>query len=134
MPRFIGELKLRALRPDEDRQRSSDAQLWELMEPFAFECESGLRIDVPPGFVSDFASVPRLARWYIDDDDPCILRGAVIHDFIYCRQGHVDGGICSRAFADYVLREAMLCSGARPAMAWVVEKAVRLGGASHWKN
>lgn len=133
MSRFIGSLKFRALSLDELRAHKSADQLWELMEPFAFETPS-LSVTVPAGFVSDFASVPRLVRWYVDDDDPAILPGSIVHDYVYGRRGMLEGRKISRAEADALLRDAMLTAGAGKTLAAVVHAAVRLGGGAHWDS
>lgn len=131
---FIGRPVLAALTPQELRLCNSRRQLYELREPFTLRSPAIGEITVPAGFVSDFASVPRAALWYVDDDDPAILYGSIIHDWIYSQLGQL-GALClTRAQADDLLRQTMLACGARPAQAWVVYQAVRLGGASHWKN
>jgi len=60
-------------------------------------------IEVPAGFVTDYASIPKYLRWYINSDDPKIMGPAFIHDFLY------QTNITSRATADaifyHLLRE-----------------------------
>eukprot|EP01034_Spumella_vulgaris_P007180 gene7180-biopygen6304 len=132
---FIGRPVLAALTPQELRLCNSPRQLYELREPFTLRSPDHGEITVPAGFVSDFASVPRAALWYVDDDDPAILYGSIIHDYIYSQLGHLaEDRILTRAQADALLRQTMLACGARPAQAWVVYQAVRLGGAAHWKS
>lgn len=133
MNRFLGSLKLRALTLTELRSERATCQLWELLEPFTFENGAAV-ITVPAGFITDFASIPGFAKWYVDDDSPEILGAAVVHDFVYSRRGLMDGIGLTRRDADTLLREAMLASGASRAKAWIVYHSVRLGGASHWNN
>lgn len=131
---FTGRLVLRALAPAELLERESDSQLFELREPFVFSSSVGV-ITVPAGFISDFASVPRAARWYVDDDDPAILFGSIVHDWIYSQRGAVGlERVLTREQADQVLREAMEACGARARQRLVVFWAVRLGGGSHWNS
>lgn len=59
------------------------------------------RIEVPTGFVTDLASVPRLF-WNILPPFGVYTRAAVIHDLLYRTPG-----LCTRAQADAVLMEAM---------------------------
>jgi hypothetical protein len=133
---FPVPLELRALSAWELKSMGSDRQLYQLSRAFIYVDRDGMRIDVPAGFKTDFASIPRWVWSYISPEDPVILFASVIHDFLYTRKG--DLGPESRvAFnrqqADEVLRQAMLVCGARATQAWVVYNAVRLGGGSHWK-
>lgn len=133
---FPTPLLLRALAPAELKVAESDRQLYQLAKEFRYVSPVYGEIVVPADFVTDFASIPGPALWYIDDDSPAILFASVVHDYIYTRRG--DLGLGSRvAFnrqqADEILREAMVASGARKAQAWVVYLAVRAGGGSHWK-
>lgn len=135
MSSFPLPLVLRALAAEEVRNAESDRALYQLREEFRYVSDTFGEIVVPAGFVTDFASIPRAALWYVDDDDPCILFGSVIHDYLYTRHGDLGLGtrvIFTREQADQVLREAMLVCGARKAQAAVVYAAVRLGGGSHW--
>lgn len=135
MSRFLNELVIRALSPAMVRERGSDRQLYQLESPFSLELDwAGGVLMVPPGYVTDFASIPRGALWYIDDDDPAILGPSVVHDWIYSNRGVIgDGRIFSRQQADQVIRDGMLLCGARRDQAAVVYAAVRTFGGSHWK-
>ena len=136
MTAFPLPLVLRAFAPEEVASAETDRQLYQLREEFRFVSAEFGEIVVPIGFITDFASIPRAALWYVDDDDPVILFASVIHDYLYTRRGDLGLGTrvtFTREDADRVLREAMLLCGARRAQAWVVYSAVRLGGGSHWK-
>jgi hypothetical protein len=82
-------------------------------------------VRVPKGFVTDFASVPRLPFAYMLFGDTA-HRAAVIHDYLYSL------GKCKREYADNVLKAAMQADGVgwfnRNAMFW----GVRLFGGSHF--
>jgi hypothetical protein len=69
---------------------------------FSTTCHSsiGLRVSVPRGFVTDFASVPRLF-WPIFPPSGKWNRAAVVHDYLCTTK------TCSRFMADAVFREAM---------------------------
>lgn len=132
---FLLELRIRALSPAELASIGKTVQNYELTAPFTFASKAAGMILVPAGFVTDFASVPRIVWSYISPEDPAILFASVIHDFLYTRGGRIGSDLAvSRAVADAVLREGMLASGARPAQAWVVFRSVRLFGASHWNG
>ncbi len=135
MSRFLSTLIIRALCPREIVAAKNDHALYELQEDLSYESDLVGSITVPAGFVTDFASIPRPALWYIDDDDPGILFPSVIHDWIYSNLGKMpDGRTFTREQADQILREAMGISGARGDQRTAVYFAVRMGGASHWKN
>ncbi len=135
MSSFPLPLVIRALGPEEVRNAESTRALFQLREEFRYLSDTFGEIVVPAGFVTDFASIPRAALWYVDDDDPCILFPSVIHDYLYTRRGDLGLGsrvTFSREQADQVLREAMLVCGARKAQAFVVYLAVRARGGSRW--
>lgn len=135
MSSFPLPLVLRALAPEEVRNAESSRQLYQLREEFRYLSDLFGEIAVPVGFVTDFASIPRLAFAYLDPEDPVILFASVVHDYLYTRMGDLGLGTrftFTREDADKVLREAMLVCGARATQAWVVYQAVRLGGGSHW--
>ncbi len=75
-----------------------------LLSPLLFSGGSGaglgLRVCVPEGFVTDYASVPRLL-WSIFPPAGEYKRAAVVHDYLCTTK------TCSRFMADAVFREAM---------------------------
>ncbi len=111
-------------------------QHYDLLESFGFVSAKHGPIVVPPGFLSDFGSVPRIAQAVIDDDDPHLLFASIIHDWLYARFGVVDGlrQSLTRVEADGVLAEAMRASGAPKWKVVLVHAAVRIGGRRHWAN
>lgn len=107
------------------------AGLWTLLADFSYRSDTLEKIvTVPEGFVTDFASVPRIpfAYWFAGGKGD---KAAVIHDYLYSI-GAAHPGSIDRTTADAVLREAMLASGYNSALAWGFYQAVRAGGASHW--
>ena len=131
MNAFPSHLVIRALSPEEC---PSGRQLYKLEQDFAYNSEAFGTITVPAGLVTDFASVPRLVWSYLSPEDPCILYGSIVHDFLYQRGGRLPLRAFTRAEADALLREAMLDCGARPTQAAVVHAALRLFGASNFKS
>jgi hypothetical protein len=107
---------------EEDEQRG----LWRLGHPLVYQSDLlGKTITVPAGFVTDFASIPRLPIVYLAVGGRGD-RAAVAHDWLYSSQA-VD-----RATADAILREALLATGYGSLLANMFYAAVRLFGASHW--
>ena len=102
--------------------------LWKLTAPLVFWSGFfGQKIEVPDGFVTDFASVPRIPVAYLlaggDFQAP-----ATLHDYLY------RSGIVTRAIADGMLSEACVVSGVpmwRTLIAWF---GVRLFGWAHYRK
>jgi hypothetical protein len=66
------------------REASDDGRaLWKLLSPLCFQSKSMGRFTAPVGFVTDFASVPRLPLTYAVAGDTAHA-SAVIHDYL-CR-------------------------------------------------
>jgi hypothetical protein len=98
--------------------RQVDAKRWELREPVGYR---GAREDftVPAGFVTDFASIPRLVVWLIPRYG-LYTRSAILHDFLW-RTSAV-----SRADADGLFRRSMRELGVSMPRRWMMWAAVRL--------
>lgn len=103
----------------------ADGMSAELLKPFTIQTKSGQVITVPQGFVTDFASVPRVF-WRIVPPWGEYSPAAVVHDWLYTiAQG-------TRKAADLLFLELMERLGVpaviRTAMYW----AVRVGGGLAW--
>jgi len=85
-------------------------------------------IVVPIGYLSDLASVPRWARRLVDAQSPTTRRPSVVHDFIYTNQTHR----FTKVEADRIFYEALLEEGTAKPLAWLMWKAVRIGGRGNW--
>ena len=97
---------------------------WRLLAPLRFySVVLGRMLEIPAGFVTDFASVPRLPfiYWFTGGkaDAP-----AVLHDYFY-RTGTEE---VSREQADAVLAEAMDTRGYWRIRTWTMWAGVRVGG------
>lgn len=103
--------------------------LWQLAEPLVYvSAVAGKTITVPDGFVTDFASVPRLPVVFLLTGDTA-HPAAVIHDFLY----HGGAGLSRRA-ADNVLLEAMASIGISAWRRHAMYLAVRAFGGSSYKG
>ena len=81
-----------------------DGRRWELMKEFSYHIgseESKEVILVPKGFITDFASIPRLFWSIIGHPTGRYGKSAVIHDFLYATQ------TTTRRRADKIFLEAM---------------------------
>lgn len=103
---------------------------WQLLSPFVYRTEVlDTVIVVPHGFVTDFASVPRLPFAYALVGNTS-HEAAVLHDWLYSPKCHEP---CDRAQADAVLYEAAVLSGTSKWKAWLIWIAVRAFGGQFWK-
>jgi hypothetical protein len=108
------------------------AGTWQLQSPLVYQSDVlGKTVTAPAGFVTDFASVPRILGIYDLEGGRC-NKAATIHDLLYTL-GSAGAMQIDRATADAVLREAIRASGYSAATAAIFYAAVRAGGASHWK-
>jgi hypothetical protein len=82
-------------------------------------------IDVPAGFVTDFASIPR-QLWALASPHGFYSRASIIHDFLYWDQR------CTREQADRIMLIAMQESAVSFAERQAIYAGVRAGGQSAW--
>ncbi len=115
---------------------------WVLLEPLIYKSDNIGLIVVDAGFVTNFASVPRLPFMYllfggVGDE------AATLHDWLYRKEHTASTGNAtkiSRNTADKVLRgvitECLLNDGKgtlrAKLTAWAMWLGVRIGGKSHW--
>lgn len=102
---------------------------WVLTEDLSYRSAFlGETIVVPKGFVTDFASVPRLpiVFWLTGD---CAHDAAVVHDYLY--QTHLSE---TRARADRTFLEAMKITGVPAWRRLDMYLGVRAGGISSWSS
>jgi hypothetical protein len=114
--------------------------LWEVREPFEFHlgAEEGPEfVDVPVGFITDFASIPRIL-WPFLPPTGNYGKAAVIHDKLYVLPIilNVNGTFrrAERGDADRILREGMEVLE----IGWFTRKiiylGVRTGGWLPWRK
>lgn len=100
----------------------ADGEYWYLVEPLVYDInETGHKITVPSGFVTDFASIPRpfwslLPKW-AEYGPP-----SVVHDYLYWTQQ------CERKQADKIFLMAMKESKVGLLRYSAIYFAVRFGG------
>ena len=82
---------------------------WQVVQPFIYHSELlGCDIEVPTGYVTDLASVPRLFRFIVPVANAKNRRAAVVHDYL-CT--HPEGLVKDQKQADMVFREALSVVG-----------------------
>lgn len=108
---------------------------WLLVKPFTINLSNGDRVYIPKGYWTDFASIPRPLKLFIDHlglDSPAFL----VHDYLYnfggyktsARQSGYATNMVSRKWADDEMRILMRVYGANPIRQFLFYWAVRIGG------
>jgi hypothetical protein len=121
MSSFVTPLDVRMVGPG-PQGRST----WKLLADLVYSSDLLKRqVRVPAGFVTDYASVPRLPLAFLVAGDHA-HEAAVVHDWLYTSHE------VPRGKADAVFEEAIKVSDPE-APAWLMWAAVRLGGGGSWK-
>jgi hypothetical protein len=89
--------------------------------------EAFLPVEVPVGFVTDFASIPRVF-WSILPPDGLYTYPAIVHDYLYWTQTR------PRDVADEILKFGMGDFNVGTVTIQTIYQAVRLGGSSAWNE
>lgn len=141
--RFAGKLVLVLLDNRDGPAIRNGRSLWALQRALEYRTGDGdgdELIVVPPGFVTDLASVPRFVWSFYPPDGPW-AKAAIIHDYLYFTRGtgewRDEVGITrdrpySRKEADDILREAMADRQVGRWEQFVIWASVRLGGGGGW--
>lgn len=114
--------------------RDNGDDTWTLASRFRYRVgslDSGEVIDVPGGFTTDYASVPR-AFWAVCSPHGRHGKAAVVHDYLYSTGGYF--GRYSRKTCDLIFLEAMKVLGVPGWRALLMHRAVRLFGGRHFKS
>jgi hypothetical protein len=119
MSAFLSELKVE---PATDKDDGN----WRLVADLIYQSDvAKLTFTVPAGFVTNFASVPRIPIVYELAGDTS-SEAATVHDFLYTTHP------VNRATADDVLREASKATGVPDWRRQIMWAGVRVFGWSHW--
>jgi hypothetical protein len=122
MSKFLTDLDVALLSDSANSDRGS----WRLLSELVYQSDVAATVFVVPiGFVTDFASVPRIPGVF-DLVGDTAHAAAALHDWLYTTHP------VPRDIADAVLQEAAKVSGVSPFKAWLMWAGVRVGGASHW--
>jgi hypothetical protein len=109
--------------------RYIDGRNWLLLAEFDFASQTLERIiRIPIGFITDFASIPRIF-WTLLPPTGRYGKAAVVHDYLYRTIG-----ACSRKLADQTLLEAMLALRTPWLTREIIYEGVRLGGKGSYKG
>ena len=102
-----------------------------IMRPFPVTTSIGC-FTVHAGFLSDGASIPRLAQAIVGSPFDEYLEQAVAHDWLYSKKS--DRLMFDREEADFILKELMWNCGLPLWKIAAFHAAVRLGGWASWKK
>lgn len=108
----------------------SDGRTWIILRPFGFDVGkegSGDTVEVKMGFMTDFASIPRLF-WIILPQWGKYGNAAVVHDWLYWQQTR------SRKESDRIMLEAMGVLKVPEWQKYSIYIAVRSFGCFAWKR
>lgn len=103
----------------------SNGKDWRVASPIHYTTDAGILIEVPVGFITDFASVPRIVRPWISEWGKHGI-GSIIHDYLYTSKE------MSRYDADTVFREIMNKHEVSYVKINLIYLAIRLFGGSRW--
>jgi len=104
----------------------ADGVNWVVERPVVYEVgNTGQRVVVPEGFVTDFASMPR-ALWPVYPKTGRYQFAAVVHDYLYWEQS------VSREAADWIFLAGMKESKVGKKDRMIIYKAVRAAGGMAW--
>lgn len=111
-----------------------DVPLIEPLENGLFELQENLIADdsqrryvVPKGFVTDFASIPRVLWPVFSPIDYKTISPAILHDYLYTCPNDL-----TRAEIDSIFYSSLIDNRVNPVVAYAYWIAVRLGGNSHF--
>lgn len=100
-----------------------DDKRWRLLEPLCYAGDVD-RFLVPEGYVTDFASVPRIAVWLVPSYGR-YTAPAILHDYLLTDA--LKAGRVTSNDADGLFRRAMREMGVPPIRRWLMWTAVRWG-------
>ena len=105
-----------------------DGRNWIVRQPLTYTIGiSNDSVTVPPGFVTDFASIPQVLQSIIRQNGLYLLP-AVVHDYLYWKQ------TCTREQSDQILLLAMIENKVGDLHRIAIYEAVRAAGRFAWNE
>lgn len=123
---FETDLKVLSIR------RTNKRKLTGILVYFSERLET--RILIPINFETDFATIPKIIRFFIDNDSGVIRDAAVIHDYLYSTQSINFYPLIDKDDADLILMDGMKDLGASFITRYTVYYAVRLFGCLFYRK
>ena len=106
-----------------------DDKYWEVLEEYSYETSRGLVV-VSKGFMTDYASVPKIFRNIINTYGKR-GRAAVVHDWLYSSRCKID---ITRAEADNFFLEIMIEWNVKKYKRFLMYILVRIFKKSHFRK
>lgn len=111
---------------------------WVIYSSFSYrsgEGENRVEVFVPIGFVTDFASIPRILWNILPPTGGTYGKAAIIHDYMYRFPTHAPGKPAwTRKDCDDTLRAGMDALGVSRLTRWTIYTGVRTGGWVPWRK
>ncbi|MBA4708752.1 DUF1353 domain-containing protein [Aquitalea aquatica] len=112
-----------------DDTAASGRGIWKVLEPLRYQSDIlGKTITVEPGFLTDYASVPRVPLLYLLFGDTT-HKAAVLHDWLYHHHE-----VCDEDTANLVLLEAAKVARIPAWRRLGIYLGVKIGGESSWEE
>lgn len=105
---------------------------WEVKQPGKYAVDAFIRITIPSGFRTNFASVPRVFRSVISINGKHRL-ASLLHDYLYSREGMLPNIMFTRAAVDILFLEEMEKAEVKYIKRYTMYYMVRLFGRSRWE-
>ncbi len=113
--------------------KSYNETKWQLTAKFHFYFEEHgkrLNVIVPEGFITDFASVPRML-WSIFPPTGRYTKAAVLHDYLYSNKSEIE---TNRKQCDKMFLKGMEVLGVKRWVRNTIYRAVRIFGNKYYKK
>lgn len=115
-----------------------DGTRWRVKDGFTYWLNDLEYVDVPTGFVTDFASIPRVLKVLWPSPGGLWDLPAVVHDKVY-RDGfvrNINGGKrnVTRGEGDQLFRDGMEIQRVRETAEACLYRGVRVGGWNAWRQ
>ena len=107
-----------------------EPQRWRVENGFEYHVGrigSGFVVQIPSGFETDLASVPKWFQWALPPDGP-YAHACIVHDWLY------DNAIASKAIADIIFYEAMGVLGVKKWLRVLMYGAVGMFGRGKYET
>ncbi len=101
---------------------------WVLESPAVWS-DAARYVRVPEGFMTDFASIPFMFRWWQTGAVGPQRVAAYFHDWLYSEQSAI-----GRRKADQIFRDVMGDAGAGAFRRWAMYLGLRVGGWLAWRS
>jgi len=110
--------------PLDVRKVEGEDALWELLATLAYAGKYAAQVEVPAGYVTDFASVPRLL-WVLFPQSGRWDKAAVVHDYLITDELVKYGAVVSSAQVDAEFRAALQACNVGWVRRWLMWSGVR---------